>query len=162
MYTIYHIPGVKIGCTKHVHKRIKEQGYINYEVLEEHIDINIASDREIALQKQYGYPVDPIPYYKTISAPTKQGCIKGGTIAGKKNGPLAFIHGSGFNTTEFRSKGGKIGGTKNAQSGQYAIFTKLGSDKAMTMINTCPHCNVTMNGGNYFRWHGDKCKAKPQ
>jgi hypothetical protein len=56
MYNIYHIPGVKIGCTRQkVSKRVKQQGYTNFEILETHTDINIASDREIELQKQYGY-----------------------------------------------------------------------------------------------------------
>ena len=47
MYSIYHIPGIKIGCTKQkVSKRIKQQGYTNFEILETHTDINIASERE--------------------------------------------------------------------------------------------------------------------
>ena len=25
---------------------------------------------------------------------------------------------------------------------------------------TCPHCGITAAGGNYTRWHGDKCKNK--
>jgi hypothetical protein len=25
---------------------------------------------------------------------------------------------------------------------------------------TCPHCNKTMNAGNYGRYHGDKCKSR--
>lgn len=58
MYYIYHIPGVKIGCTKNLKSRIRVQGFTEYEVLEEHYDINIASIREIELQQKYGYTVD--------------------------------------------------------------------------------------------------------
>jgi len=58
MYYIYHIPGVKIGCTKNLKSRIRVQGFTEYEVLEEHYDINIASDRERQLQRKYGYQVD--------------------------------------------------------------------------------------------------------
>jgi len=55
-YSIYHIPGIKIGCTKQkVSKRVKQQGYTKFEILETYDDIEIASDREIELQKQYGY-----------------------------------------------------------------------------------------------------------
>jgi hypothetical protein len=55
MYYIYHIKGVKIGCTKHLTRRMREQGFVDYEILETHEDINIASEREIELQNKFGY-----------------------------------------------------------------------------------------------------------
>ena len=55
MYSIYHIPGIKIGCSKRVEQRVKEQGYNKYELLEVHSDIDTASLREKELQKEYGY-----------------------------------------------------------------------------------------------------------
>ncbi len=62
MYYIYHIPGVKIGCTNNLHRRLKvEQNANSFEVLEQHNDIHIASNREIELQKKYGYKVDTVP-----------------------------------------------------------------------------------------------------
>jgi hypothetical protein len=65
MYSIYHIPGVKIGCTKRNPKeRVRMQKYSNFEILEEHSDELIAGIRELELQRQYGYTVDCIPYYK--------------------------------------------------------------------------------------------------
>ena len=64
MYYIYHIPNVKIGCTKRLEKRMKEQYSANWELLETHLDIEIASNREIELQKQYGYKVDTLKYSK--------------------------------------------------------------------------------------------------
>jgi hypothetical protein len=54
-YYIYHVPGVKIGCSTEPNYRVKRQGYDKYEILETHTDINIASQREIELQNQYGY-----------------------------------------------------------------------------------------------------------
>ena len=78
MYKIYHIPGVKIGCSDNVEFRVKSQGYNDYTILEEHNDINIASKRERELQKQYGYPLDKIPYYLTVSY-----CSRAGKIGGK-------------------------------------------------------------------------------
>jgi len=54
-YTIYHIPGIKIGCSKRIENRIKEQKFNEYEILEVHNDINIASEREKELNLQYGY-----------------------------------------------------------------------------------------------------------
>jgi hypothetical protein len=71
MYYIYHIPGVKIGCSKSIDRRIKSQGFKNYEILEEHQNKYVASRREIELQKQYGYKVDAIPYYVSLDSMNK-------------------------------------------------------------------------------------------
>jgi hypothetical protein len=78
MYTIYHIPGVKIGCSEDVDFRVKSQGYSQYIILEEHNDINIASKRERELQKEHGYNMDKIPYSLTVSY-----CSRAGKIGGK-------------------------------------------------------------------------------
>ncbi len=66
-YYIYEIPGVKIGCTVNPYFRVKiGQGFKQYKILEQHNCIYKASERELHLQKQYGYPIDNVPYYKTI------------------------------------------------------------------------------------------------
>jgi len=70
MYKIYHIPGKKIGVTRNLNKRVTEQqGYApdEYEVLEQSDDINYISDREIELQKSYGYKVDRQSYRNLIN-----------------------------------------------------------------------------------------------
>ena len=71
MFYIYHIPGVKIGCSQNVQKRIQSQKFSNHEILEEHFDVYKASDRERELQKQYGYKVDRIPYWMSLKRITK-------------------------------------------------------------------------------------------
>jgi len=61
MYYLYHIPGKKIGVTRDLNTRVTlMQGYKEgeYEVLEQSDDIDFISDREIELQKSYGYKVD--------------------------------------------------------------------------------------------------------
>jgi len=61
MYYLYHIPGKKIGVTRNLNHRVTlMQGYkeTEYEVLEQSDDIDYISDREIELQKSYGYKVD--------------------------------------------------------------------------------------------------------
>ena len=61
MYYLYHIPGKKIGVTRNLNTRVTlMQGYKEneYEVLEQSEDIDYISDREIELQKSYGYKVD--------------------------------------------------------------------------------------------------------
>ena len=61
MYYLYHIPGKKIGVTRNLNNRVTlQQGYAagEYEVLDQSEDINYISDREIELQKSYGYKKD--------------------------------------------------------------------------------------------------------
>ena len=70
MYYIYHIPGKKIGVTRNLNNRVTlMQGYKEgeYEVLEQSDDVNYISDREIELQKSYGYKVDIKPYKKLFN-----------------------------------------------------------------------------------------------
>jgi len=60
-YFIYHIPGKKIGVTSDLNSRVTiTQGYNpdEYEVLDQSDDINYISEKEIELQKSYGYKVD--------------------------------------------------------------------------------------------------------
>jgi NTP pyrophosphatase (non-canonical NTP hydrolase) len=60
-YYLYHIPGKKIGVTRDLNKRVTQvQGYKpgEYEVLESSTDIHYISDREIELQKSFGYRKD--------------------------------------------------------------------------------------------------------
>lgn len=71
MYYIYHIPGVKIGCTNNLERRIREQGFNEYELLEQHTDKFIASNREKELQKQYGYRLDTLTYNESLTRITK-------------------------------------------------------------------------------------------
>ena len=68
MYYLYHIPGKKIGVTRNLNTRVTlMQGYKEneYEVLEQSEDIEYISDREIELQKSYGYKVD-LKLYKNL------------------------------------------------------------------------------------------------
>jgi len=107
MYHIYHIPDYvwehypnyglgKIGCTnKEPKKRVEEQGYSSFEILETHDCIDRASNREIQLQKQYGYPIDKIPYKTSVERQLKgslsnsyenkiRAARKGGYVQGNK------------------------------------------------------------------------------
>lgn len=114
-YYIYHIPTFvhkdgrigKIGCTElEAEERVSQQGYIAFEILEEHDCIYKASDREMELQKQYGYPIDRRPYWKVKLMATKEGCRKGGLA-------VSF---------EDRSKGGRIGGKLRKDKGKAVLM----------------------------------------
>jgi hypothetical protein len=117
IYYIYHIPNFKwkdgsigkIGCTDELTTRMKRQHASEYEVLETHSDIYIASQREIELQKQYGYPVDNKPYWEVVKMASFNSRSKGGKIGGKTGGSIA----------------GPIGGLKNVQTGHMENIRKL-------------------------------------
>jgi hypothetical protein len=113
MYYIYHIPGVKIGCTKNLKSRIRVQGFTEYEVLEEHYDINIASNRERQLQRKYGYQVD-----------------NGSNVYSDKFAGMGK-KGGGKNTKkqmEWRKKWGTDKATETINSGKWAELQKKGRE----------------------------------
>lgn len=84
MYYIYHILGIKIGCSKNPKRRVNQQGYGEFEILEEYEDINIASERELELQKQYGYKVDCTTYSKSIQGYSVENVSKAGKASATK------------------------------------------------------------------------------
>ena len=78
MYYLYHIPGKKIGVTRNLNTRVTLiQGYKKgeYEVLEQSEDVNYISEREIELQKSYGYKVD-IRKYNELNFKSKSNTMK--------------------------------------------------------------------------------------
>lgn len=90
MYYIYHIPNVKIGCTNNPKRRVKDQGYRDYNILETHNDIDVASKRELELQKEYGYKIDKNSYknakYQRSILNPKIAHLGGHKTKGEKNG----------------------------------------------------------------------------
>jgi hypothetical protein len=129
-YYIYHIPTFvhkdgrigKIGCTEEEDAkiRVQNQGYTEYEILETHTDIMIASNREIELQKEYGYKVDNKPYYKTVKIATKESRKKGG-MKNVESGQLKSI----------RSLGGKASVQILREKGHYSKMGKLKRKKVL-------------------------------
>lgn len=73
MHYIYHIPGVKIGCTKDIATRMRKQGFSDWEILEQHVDPQVAGDREWELQDQYGFPRDAVHYTQLLEMSVKGG-----------------------------------------------------------------------------------------
>ena len=141
-YYIYHIAGIKIGVTNNIERRMSEQGFTDWDILEEHTDINLVSIREKELQKEYGYPVD-IDLYSNSARKgrkyfTKQESIRGGSIGGARTRDLGHLDKA--RTFESCSKGGI-----NMRGHRYNKVT-------------CPHCNKEGGGGNMKRFHFDNCK----
>ena len=143
-YYIYHIKGVKIGCSVNPKNRVKRQGYTEFEILEEHTDIDIAGIREMELQLQYGYRVDRVSY--------------------KKSYECAEIHRTCPFNNNNRSRGGKTSGRNAVISGQLQSVAHLGGKiggKIAGKIQsqkeyTCPTCKKT-GKGNRFVGHINKC-----
>jgi hypothetical protein len=99
MYYLYHIKGIKWGCTKRsVKRRVWEQGYTINDVVEiiEISDKNKASDMEDDFNIKYGYKRDPNKYNERDYS------------AMAKLSPL---------TNKQRSKGGKTAGLNKVKSG---------------------------------------------
>jgi hypothetical protein len=140
LYYIYHVPGIKVGCTSEPQKRLKIQSHSQYQLLEVYEDIIEASNREIEIQKMMGYKVDKVPYY--ISVERRK-------LADKKN-----------KENNHSQKLGLIYGKKNVESGLMDSIRHLGLIATYKNINTCPHCKKTIKGPQYYQWHGDKCKHK--
>ena len=150
IYTIYHIPEFvysdgsigKIGVSHRLTGRIKQnlkkslEGFTKWEVLEEHDCKYEVSDREIELQKQYGYKVDTIPYWKTINNPTKEGRRKGGYNLHKRYPNLA-------------SELGKVNGKKNAEAGNMFIMAN-----AAKKVNRKPIIQYDKEGNFIKEWEG--------
>jgi hypothetical protein len=126
MYYIYHISGIKIGCTSEPEKRISDQGYSDYEILEQHEDIYVASDREQELQKEYGYKVDRNPYYnsrknrpKGVSSEVARIAGTNASIVNRASGQFKIWASSGGKASATKgnaSRNGRIGGFKSIES----------------------------------------------
>ena len=140
MYYIYHIPGVKIGCSTTPAERVAKQGYTQFDVLEVHSDIDEVTIREKELQREYGYEVDSSDYSQVY-------------YLAKSNA----------------SKAGRAAGLKAKESGQYSRFAAAGGratanrpDHPNKLEWTCEHCGKSGKAKvNYIRFHGDNCKLSP-
>jgi hypothetical protein len=179
MYYIYHIEGVKIGCSKNPKRRVKAQGYTEFTILETHTDIQIASERERSLQKEYGLKVDNKQYKDVITMCSLGGLVggkKGGLVGGKKAGNINKLSGHISNlgkkfgpiqgkknvenkfwektTTEQRASGGKKSHELNKE-----MYKEMGH-KINNNLSICPYCKKEGQNRVMHRWHFENCKLK--
>ena len=127
-YYIYHIPGIKIGCTNQLEKRMSDQGFTEWEILETHDDGWLAGDREQELQKEYGLPVDDVHYMISLK-----------------------------NRRKFTKQEASRGGLTNKRTGHLDSIQHLAQASRLEKVE-CPHCNKVGAKFNMKRWHFDKCK----
>ena len=117
----------KIGCDEDYPNRPIQQDLTNYYIVEE-------------LQKDYGYPVDKLPYWKTL---------QNSELGGWSQTAWAAVSIANTGRTPEHL-------TKQHQS----IAGKVGGKTIASRINTCPHCFKEIKGRVYHRWHGDNCKHR--
>jgi len=143
MYYIYHIPGVKIGCTKNLKSRIRNQGFTEYEVLEEHYDINVASDRERQLQRKYGYQVDngTNVYSSTFSNMGKKGGAKNSSKQKKWRNEftkqvtaIAIENTKSGKWAELQKKAWVNAGKKAVEDGRWEKYRNMGTQASKKPI----------------------------
>lgn len=94
----------------HPKRRVKVQGYDIFEIIEQHLDKNIAANREIELQKQYGYSVDNVKYNQTDYSAM-------GKIAGELAVKTKHIH-------KIQKEGSKIAAALPRSKEQIETFEK--------------------------------------
>lgn len=147
MYYIYHIKGIKWGCTDNIKRRLKQQGYKSVDdvILEE--DLDTAADLEKELNIKYGYPWRDDQDYRVI--------LNAGKHAYKNKERYKPSH-------TFSQKDCELGGlTTGKKKGEKQQKARRNNVSKINIYRTCPYCNLTTRGIGYFRYHGDKCKLNP-
>ena len=102
-----------------------------FEILEQHEDDRTAGDRELELQRQYGYEVDRSHYAQVKS--------------------IAPLGG--------RAKKPRPNGSSQAQLDQLKrVRNPIAAGKSRPIVK-CPHCPKEGLSMNMRRWHFDNCKT---
>jgi hypothetical protein len=147
-YYIYHIEGVKWGCTINLEKRLKVQGYNIASIKEviEKYDIDEAAELEKQLNIEYNYSWNDGQDYRMIVNALKK------TYKNK----VRYTPEHTF-TKKDCQLGGYITGKKKGEKQQIARRNNVSK---INIYKTCPYCNLTTRGAAYHRYHGEKCKHK--
>jgi hypothetical protein len=151
MFYLYHIKGIKWGCTKNLQQRLKRQGYTISDLADLiTIDnVNKAADMEKELNIKDGYGWNTSQDYRVLNKICKAGGVK------SSQSP---------NFVERCKKAGKANKQATNTLMQYrdkGTEASLKSEKHNSKQSyTCPHCNKIGYGLNMLRWHMDNCKLK--
>jgi hypothetical protein len=148
-YYIYHIKGVKWGCTNNLKRRLKQQKYTLTDVCEiiQETDLDTAADLEKQLNLRDGYKWRDDQDYRVI--------LKAGVASykdKKRIGPLGTF------TKKDCQLGGYITGIKKGEKQQIARRNNVAK---LNAYQTCPYCGIHTGGVAYYRYHGNNCKLKP-
>jgi hypothetical protein len=132
-YKIIHLIGIKIECITDVIKYLDEYGHPNYEILEEHSNIYIASRREIDLQNQYGYINAKKSFFYNL-------------FWGEEGQRIKHYLDGTCKTSDYRL---------NKYSKENKLLSR-GGTRSCAIVNECPKCGKKVKGPAYYR-HIRKC-----
>ena len=160
LYTIYHIPGLKYGCTNNYPERPASQSGV-YEFIEEHTDIMVASEREKQLNLEAGYPWSDSQYYYLM---VDMGRI--GAISQVNNGGTNLMNWSSEQRSQFAKestpwRNSDFQSRMAARQKGIPKPTSKALAKALNVEWTCEYCAKIGRGkGNYKRYghHNGTCK----
>jgi hypothetical protein len=156
MYKIYEIPGTKIGCCQDEEIRIrKQQGFNDWIILAETDDIMEASKLERIFQKQKGYPVDKMPYWRMVENANKITEVK--TESSRKNVTKAGLVGS-HSRSDAKVKAARINVAKATEAAVRAGAPGKAGKANAEKPRKCPHCGKEGKGPTMFRYHYGNCK----
>jgi predicted RNA-binding Zn-ribbon protein involved in translation (DUF1610 family) len=159
-YYIYHVEGIKFGCTNDPKRRakqtLKRYGKVKFEVVEEFEDIGEASRREIELNERYD-TADRKPYSDMVAMREgtkyhtgEQHHNFGQDVAGDKNPN----YGNAW-SEEQRRHLSQMNSNPSEDTRSKMRAAWIGREKI-----ACPHCGKeSISRGNMNRWHFDNCKS---
>lgn len=135
MFTLYHIKGVKWGCTNALGERLRMQGYTQSDVSEtiEVWDIVTATQMEEELNRRDGYGWNKSQNYMRV------------VQAGRKRGP--------FKEHEYK-KGGLVTGHKLVEDGKWDTIRKNGVKKAAELKRRPIIVLHAKTGERHSEWDG--------
>jgi hypothetical protein len=164
-YTIYHIPGKKVGCTVNFKRRKSEYPKgTQFEILEELHNEKEAADREWYWADHFGYKKGF--YYSEsrwdIVIPAEElssnGKLGGSRLLPHKRDPsLRRRYGVGFENNS------QYNGSKKHLEDAYrgALKAVENGNIGMKTTSTCPYCGHIGQTRIMGRWHFDNCKLNP-
>jgi hypothetical protein len=169
MYTIYHVVGIKVGCTIAPKRRFRQNRdlygeNIQIEILDEleNCSAQFAGDREWEWADAFGYPRG---YHYTarwdvrisaeeLSANGRKAALV--SNLGHASSEVRGHSGIGFENNFWYNKSDKH--KKDAIKG-----SKIGASRGILGMQTtseCPHCGKTGQTAVMGRWHFDNCKFR--
>jgi hypothetical protein len=171
MYTIYHVVGVKVGCSKNFEKRDiqNKERYgedIKVEVLDTYPDEvgdQFAGDREWEWADTLGYPRKNHYTQRWDTMLTTEELVEAGRMGGshflphKSDPDLREKHGIGFENNPSYNKSDK----HKADAAKGAAIAAANGTLGTQTQSTCPHCGKVGQTSVMGRWHFDNCKKNP-
>jgi len=148
MYTIYEIPGVKVGCDANWPYRAKEQGVDpnNCNILQQETDLIQVSIDELWWQIELGYPLDTTPYFVRVMI-NRERCKKS-VLAGSQ------------------SKAGKAGGPKggraNVESGHWKNVSDVGRIRGLITWHSSQNQRDRILGKKWINKNGESKRVNEE